>query len=394
MGAAARSPRQPRPDRCFAGSRSAINSASSVSDTSGAAALRRREPPQQETTPHGPEVRPRQARANAHRARGTRCSRDRSGESAARAQSAAAPRHFRGHRPDPQPGGGREAHGRRQRDRRRHRRNRSVRRRPVRPLAAGRRCAAAADAAGEGARHGTSGREPGRRARRRLAYRRLPVQEPDGAQELRAPEVPAAGRVAEAAGLGQGDRPEGRRAVRRPRRRRQGRHHQALHGESQSTRSARRRAGEADRAGARPVVLPALRRAPAHGRRDHAVRPLLVQPGGRRAGDGLLHAAGIPRVHAPGAGVRADAGPQQHPPREVLVLGQPRRAAPPVQGAPRPPVEAVEAVADRHGVARQVGRLHQGEGGDVLLHRHRRRAVDGERRRCSSTPTPPTRRGR
>jgi polyphosphate kinase 2 len=40
------------------------------------------------------------------------------------------------------------------------------------------------------------------------------------------------------------------------------------------------------------------------------------------------------------------------------------------------PAEAVEAVAHRQGVARQVGRLHRGEGGDVLLHRHRRRALD------------------
>jgi polyphosphate kinase len=38
--------------------------------------------------------------------------------------------------------------------------------------------------------------------------------------------------------------------------------------------------------------------------------------------------------------------------------------------------EAVEAVADRQGEPRQVGRLHRGEGGDVLLHRHRRRALD------------------
>ena len=45
-----------------------------------------------------------------------------------------------------------------------------------------------------------------------------------------------------------------------------------------------------DRARADPVVLPALRRAPAGGRRDRAVRPQLVQPRRRRAGDGLLHA--------------------------------------------------------------------------------------------------------
>ena len=49
-------------------------------------------------------------------------------------------------------------------------------------------------------------------------------------------------------------------------------------------------AAGADRARAHPVVLPALRRPPAGGRRDRAVRPQLVQPRRRRAGDGLLHA--------------------------------------------------------------------------------------------------------
>ena len=85
-------------------------------------------------------------------------------------------------------------------------------------------------------------------------------------------------------------RPEGRRPVRRPRRRRQGRHHQALHGAPESARRARGRARQADRGRARAVVFPALRAPPAHGRRDRAVRPLLVQPRGRRARDGLLHA--------------------------------------------------------------------------------------------------------
>ena len=47
---------------------------------------------------------------------------------------------------------------------------------------------------------------------------------------------------------------------------------------------------EAERAGTDPVVLPALRAAPARGGRDRHVRPVLVQPGGRGAGDGLLHA--------------------------------------------------------------------------------------------------------
>ncbi len=51
----------------------------------------------------------------------------------------------------------------------------------------------------------------------------------------------------------------------------------------------------------RPVVLPALRAAPAVGRRDRAVRPLLVQPRRRRARDGLLLAAGVPGLPAAGA---------------------------------------------------------------------------------------------
>ena len=45
----------------------------------------------------------------------------------------------------------------------------------------------------------------------------------------------------------------------------------------------------ADRAGAVAVVLPALRGRTARRRRDRPVRPQLVQPGRRRAGDGLLH---------------------------------------------------------------------------------------------------------
>ena len=58
-----------------------------------------------------------------------------------------------------------------------------------------------------------------------------------------------------------------------------------------------------------PVVLPALRRAPARGRRDGDVRPQLVQPLERRVGDGLLHRGGAPGVPALLPGVRADAGP-------------------------------------------------------------------------------------
>ena len=58
-------------------------------------------------------------------------------------------------------------------------------------------------------------------------------------------EIPAAGRAAEAAGLGQGDRPARGDPVRRPRRGRQGRHDQALHGAPEPARRARRGAGKA-----------------------------------------------------------------------------------------------------------------------------------------------------
>jgi polyphosphate kinase 2 (PPK2 family) len=46
----------------------------------------------------------------------------------------------------------------------------------------------------------------------------------------------------------------------------------------------------ADRAGADPVVLPAVRGVPPRRRRDHLVRPELVQPRRRRTRDGVLHA--------------------------------------------------------------------------------------------------------
>src|SRR5258705_3989988 len=66
--------------------------------------------------------------------------------------------------------------------------------------------------------------------------------------------------------------------------------------------------GEADRARTHPVVLPALRQPPARCRRDRVVRQVLVQPGGCRAGDGLLHTRPARGVRSPGAAVRADAG--------------------------------------------------------------------------------------
>jgi hypothetical protein len=83
-------------------------------------------------------------------------------------------------------------------------------------------------------------------------------------KQLREAEVPPAGGVAEAAGLGQGHRPAGGDPVRGPRRGRQGRHDQALHGTPEPARCARGGAGKAERGRTRPVVLPALHLAPAH----------------------------------------------------------------------------------------------------------------------------------
>ena len=57
-----------------------------------------------------------------------------------------------------------------------------------------------------------------------------------------------------------------------------------------------------------------------------AVRPLLVQPRRRRAGDGLLHPRGVPPLPAPVPDLRADARRGRDPAAQVLVLGQRRRA--------------------------------------------------------------------
>ena len=84
----------------------------------------------------------------------------------------------------------------------------------------------------------------------------------------------------------------------------------------------------ADRARAHAVVLPALRRAPAGGRRDRAVRPQLVQPRRRRARHGLLQRGRRRGVLPHRARVRAHAGALRHHPAEVLVLDHRPRAEP------------------------------------------------------------------
>ena len=95
-------------------------------------------------------------------------------------------------------------------------------------------------------------------------------------------------------------RPEAGDPVRGARRRRQGRHDQAVPGAPQPARRHRGRLVGAERARAGSVVLPALRPPPADPWRDRPVRPVLVQPGRRRAGDGLLHRRRVRRVPAGG----------------------------------------------------------------------------------------------
>ena len=188
--------------------------------------------------------------------------------------------------------------------------------------------------------------------------------------------VPAAARAGAAAGLGAAQEAQGRGDLRGPRFGRQGRRHQARHPAAQSARLPRRGAARADRARAQPVVLPALRPASADGRRNGAVRPLLVQPRRRRARHGLLHAGRARGVLPLGARVRAHAGALGHHPDQILVLDHRRGAGIPLQDAHPRSAEAVEAVADGHGKPRPLGGLHQGQGRDA-----------------GSAPTPRTRRG-
>ena len=128
---------------------------------------------------------------------------------------------------------------------------------------------------------------------------RLPLHQKAAACDLRRSQEAAADRAAEDAELGEGHGPEGGRALRGPRRRGQGRHHQALHGAPQSPWRPRGGPREARRARAGAVVLPALRVRAADRGGDRVLRPVMVQPRRRRAGDGILHRGAVPRVPGP-----------------------------------------------------------------------------------------------
>ena len=103
------------------------------------------------------------------------------------------------------------------------------------------------------------------------------------------------------AGVGEGLRGQGLHRVRGPGHRRQGRHDQADHRAGEPAGVPRRRPARADRAREVADVRPALHPALPRRRRGRDLRPQLVQPRRRRAGDGLLHAGAdraVPRAGA------------------------------------------------------------------------------------------------
>ena len=68
--------------------------------------------------------------------------------------------------------------------------------------------------------------------------------------------------------------------------------------------------------------------------------------------------------------------PQRRPPVQILVLGDTGRTTSPFPIPRERAAQEMETVAHRPPVARQVGRVHRGEGGDVLLYGYRRCPVD------------------
>ena len=124
------------------------------------------------------------------------------------------------------------------------------------------------------------------------------------------------------------------------------------------------------------VVLPALRGPAAAAGEIVALRPQLVQPGRRRAGDGVLHRRGVPAVLPPVPGIRAHAHRGRDHPGEVLVLGQRRGAGAPVPEPARRPAAALEAEPDGPRGPPALGGLLAGQG-----------------RHVRSTPTRPSRPG-
>ena len=181
-------------------------------------------------------------------------------------------------------------------------------------------------------KHRTSRRTQTRMPRRRRAggaggRRSRPAPE-DEAQGVRAGDETPARRAGRHAGVGQGVGSQDLHRVRGPRHRREGRHDQADHRAGEPACVPGRCPARPDRAREVADVHAAVHPALPGRRRGRDLRPQLVQPGGRRAGDGLLHAGGDRAVPRAGAGGREGHGRFRDPAAEVLARGQRRRADP------------------------------------------------------------------
>ncbi len=157
----------------------------------------------------------------------------------------------------------------------------------------------------------------------------------------------------------------------RTRYRRQGRRHRSHRRASQSASAPPRRAAETFGPRAGPMVFPALRRAPARRGRDHAVRPQLVQPRRRRAGDGLRQRGPGQDFSRAGAGFRTAAGRRWHRAVQVLAVHGPGAAGSAFQRTAGRSAQALEAVADRCRGTQAVRRLHHRPRGDAAGHAYR-----------------------
>ena len=149
---------------------------------------------------------------------------------------------------------------------------------------------------------------------------------------------------------------EGRRHLRGPRRGRQRRRHQAHHRKPEPARLPHRGARHADRARARPVVFPALRRRICRRRaRSCCSTASWYNRAGVERVMGFCTDEEYHGVPARLPAVRGDADQVGHHPREILVLGKRRGAGAPLPGAHAQPDQALEALAHGHQVARSAG---------------------------------------
>ena len=138
------------------------------------------------------------------------------------------------------------------------------------------------------------------------------------------------------------------------------------------------------------MVLRALYGPSASCRRTGPVRPQLVQPCRRRAGDGFLHSCpaqtipeGLPRVRT----VDHKRWPD---PAQVLAQRRPGRTGDKVRRAGERSRQAMEVVADRSQNARAIRRLRQGTRHHVARDPHQKCAlVRGQFQRPETRPPEP-----